>query len=619
MAADEMQVRLTAKDDLTRELKNATKNIAKLEAQLRDLGDATSPEAERDVRRLTAQLDKAYDKSKVLSGAVGKLDEDLDQMGYSAKRAGDKTSGMTRDMDKAQRGSKTFAAGWGKMVGVVAGVTAAISAASGAFRFLGDSINEARAARKAMAQTAAVMRSMGRTEAPKRINKMIDQLEEMSGIDGDTIREMTNVLFTFGNVTENTFEKATALSLDVSTAFGKDLTSSATMVGKALNDPAKGLTALTRIGVQFTDQQTEQIKAMTDAGNIAGAQKIILKELTKQVGGSTKAQADAIDKTKVAWDNMKESIGEVLLSVGTGSGMDIPGMLNEATKWIKKHKEEIVSVLQMIISAVFKLISVFLKWQSIVLKTFGYLFGAMATTLGVLAKLGLVSDDTAAQVRNLADGFGQASEGADKGSKWFDDLSTKFNQAATNGMRLKNRLKELNTALDQLKNKKVRIEIRTTMKDVWAAIDAATDAANGGDTTVGMGTGSLGSAGLAAYHGAYSSALGGHSILSGVRGSNLGSVHSDHRYGRAMDVRGPRLGAYAQVVRRNGGYAAMHGAGGNRHLHVVPQTRRPAPVASGGNTFHADVVVNNPRADMDIQAAVARGLRDAERQTRERR
>jgi hypothetical protein len=85
-----------------------------------------------------------------------------------------------------------------------------------------------------------------------------------------------------------------------------------------------------------------------------------------------------------------------------------------------------------------------------------------------------------------------------------------------------------------------------------------------------------------------------------------------------MDVRGPRLGAYAQVVRRNGGYAAMHGHGGNRHLHVVPQTRRPAPHTSGGNTFHADVVVNNPAREMDIQSAVARGLRQAARQTKER-
>jgi hypothetical protein len=85
-----------------------------------------------------------------------------------------------------------------------------------------------------------------------------------------------------------------------------------------------------------------------------------------------------------------------------------------------------------------------------------------------------------------------------------------------------------------------------------------------------------------------------------------------------MDIRGPRLGAYAQVVRRSGGYAAMHGTGGNRHLHVVPQTRRPQPQMAGGNTFHADVTVVNPGAEMDIQGAVARGLRQAARQTKER-
>ena len=615
MAADEMQVRLSAKDDLTRELKNATKQIAKLESQLRDLDGATGPEAERDIRRLTTALDKAYDKSKVLSGAVGKLDEDLDQMGYSAKRAGDKTQAMSRDIDGSRRKSKAFAAGWGKMVGVVAGVTAAIGAASGAFQLLGNSINEARSARKAMAQTAAVMKSMGRTEAPKRINKMIDQLSSMSGIDDDALREMTNVLFTFGNVTGETFDKANKLALDLSVAFGKDLQSSAVMVGKALNDPTKGLTALTRVGVSFTKEQQDQVKAMMEVGDLAGAQKIILGELTKQVSGSAEAQADGIGKAQVAWENLQEAVGDVLLSVGTGTGMDLAGMLKEATKWIKRHKEEIVSVLQTIISVVFKLISVFLKWQSIILKTFGYLFGAMATTLGVLANFGLVSQDTADNVKKLADGFGEASEKADQASKWFDNASKSFSTAAGDADRLKDKLAAIGVEVDNLNGKKVK---RLLDNNRVPGVNSQGGVPVGGDTTVAMGTGSLGAAGLAAAHAGYSSALGGHSILSGVRGSNLGSAQSDHLRGRAMDIRGPRLGAYAQVVRRSGGYAAMHGSGANRHLHVVPQTRRPAPQMAGGNTFHADVTVVNPGAEMDIQGAVARGLRQAARQTKER-
>ena len=615
MAADEMQVRLTAKDDLTRELKNATKQIAKLESQLRDLDGATGPEAERDIRRLTTQLDKAYDKSKVLSGAVGKLDEDLDQMGYSAKRAGDKTQAMSRDIDGSRRKSKAFAAGWGKMVGVVAGVTAAIGAASGAFQLLGNSINEARSARKAMAQTAAVMKSMGRTEAPKRINKMIDQLSSMSGIDDDALREMTNVMLTFGNVQGKTFEKANGLALDLSVAFGKDLQSSAVMVGKALNDPTKGLTALTRVGVSFTKEQQDQVKAMMEVGDLAGAQKIILGELTRQVKGSAEAQADGVGKAQVAWGNLQEAIGETLLSVGSGTGMDLAGMLKEATKWIKRHKEEIVSVLQTIISVVFKLISVFLKWQSIILKTFGYLFGAMATTLGVLASFGLVSQDTADSVKKLADGFGVASEKADAASKWFDNASKSFSNAAGDADRLKDKLRAIGIEVDNLNGKKVK---RLLDNNRVPGVNSQGGVPVGGDTTVAMGTGSLGAAGLAAAHAGYSSALGGHSILSGVRGTNLGSAQSDHLRGRAMDIRGPRLGAYAQVVRRSGGYAAMHGTGGNRHLHVVPQTRRPQPQMAGGNTFHADVTVVNPGAEMDIQGAVARGLRQAARQTKER-
>lgn len=615
MAADEMQVHLTARNDLERELVNTTKRIQKMEAELRDLGDAQSPEAERRVRQLDKALDKAYRSSKTLRGAVDGLDNDLDQMGYSAQRAGDKTQGMTRDMDKAHRGSKTMAAGWGKMVGVVAGVTAAIGALSGAFRFLGDSINEARAARKAMAQTAAVMKSMGRTESPKALNKLTDSLEAASGIDGDNIREMTNVLLTFGNVTGDELTRANKLALDLSVSLDKDLGSAATMVGKALNDPVKGLTALSRVGVQFTQGQQERIKAFAEEGEVAKAQKIILGELAKEFGGSAKAQADGLQKTQVAWGNLKEAIGDVLMSLGRGTdGIDLAKGIRQATKWIKRHKDEIISVLQLIMSAVFKLISVFLKWQSIVLKTFGYLFGAMATTLNVLAKLGLVEQSTADSVRDLADGFGLASEKADKASRWFDNLSTTFHDAAGRGKTLRDRLADIGIEVDRLNQKKVK----NLLRDNQIPGVNSQGGTPVGDTANPMGVGSLGPGGLAAYHAAYSSALGGHSILSGVRGSNLGSVHSDHRYGRAMDVQGPRLGAYAQQVRRSGGYAAMHGTGGNRHLHVVPQTRRPAPVATGGNTFHADVTVVNPAQSMDIQGAVARGLRDAARQTRER-
>lgn len=494
-AGDRLQIVLTAKDEISAELRRTKAEMTSLgrtAASLQSRMEAGEQGLQNEYEQTRRELEQNRLKQLELGRSASRARTEIRQMTTDgtagAKRMDRSMDSLNRSMDKTHRTSKTMAVGWGKVMGAAAAVTAAIGATAGAFRFLGDSINEARDARKAMAQTAAVMRSMGRTEAPKAITKMINRLEELSGIDGDALREMTNVMFTFGNVTGKTFTRANELALDLSVAFGKDLQSSAVMVGKAINDPIKGLTALSRIGVSFTAKQEEQIKAMMGVNDVAGAQKIIMRELTKQVGGSAKAQADGIAKTQVAWGNLKEAIGETLMSVSTGGG-NLADMLKDATKWIKKNKGEIVSVLEKIISVTFKLISVWLKWQSIVLKTFGYLFGAMATTVKVLNAFGLVSDNTVASVQVLADGFGTASEKADRASKWFDATSTSLDRTST-------RTRELATALKSIKDKRVRVDVRTTINDVFAAVDAAVAAANapipglwtGGPVTPGLPT-----------------------------------------------------------------------------------------------------------------------------------
>jgi len=635
---------MSAKGDLERDLKNTIKTVAKLEAQLRAATDGTSGATERDVEKLTRQLDKAYDKSKTLSGAVDNLDRNLDQMGASAQTAGRKADGLSRDLDQAKRKGAGFTAGWGKMIGVVAGVTAAIGAASGAFRFLSDSVNEAREARKAMAQTAAVMKSMGRTEAPKKIEQMVDELSRVSGIDDDELRKMTNVLFTFGNVTDDVFVKANELALDLSVSYGKDLNSAAIMVGKALNDPLKGLTALGRVGVQFTAQQTAQIKEMMAVNDVAGAQAIIVKELTRQVGGSAAAQADGIAKAQVAWGNLKEAIGETLMSVGTG-GTDIVGMLEKMTKWIQDNQESIVSALQKIISVTFKVISVWfkmasvwLKIESVIINGVGYIVGAIAKLLEVMAftargmaAIGLISDNTAAAftgaadtandvangLRGVGNRAGEASKKANEASTMFDRMSRGLNASSQKAQKFRDKLSNVGIEIDKLNRK----DLKKLQNLLDAGLPGVTS--QGGvpmDTRSPWGAGpSLGQTGLAAAHAGYAASLGGHQITSGVRAWNLGSARSDHLRGRAMDVRGPRLGSYANAVRASGGYAAFHGQGGSRHLHVVPNTNRPTPTASGGDTLHAEVHFHggSPRP-FDVRSAVASGLREAERSRRER-
>jgi hypothetical protein len=86
--------------------------------------------------------------------------------------------------------------------------------------------------------------------------------------------------------------------------------STSKQLGKALNDPIKGITALNKSGVTFTEEQKKRIKNYVEEGDLLSAQKIILGEVNDQVGGSAEAQGSNLDKLKVQWGNIEEAIGK---------------------------------------------------------------------------------------------------------------------------------------------------------------------------------------------------------------------------------------------------------------------------------------------------------------------
>lgn len=190
--------------------------------------------------------------------------------------------------------------------------------------FLTSSIDEAVQFENAFAQTEAVIASTGMA-AGKTAQDMVDLADALSAANGqslfsdDAILGAQNVLATFTSISGPVFDDATSAILDISQALGQDLKSSTIQVGKALNDPINGITALSRVGVSFTEQQKEQIKTLQEAGDIAGAQAIILGELNKEFGGSAAAAVDTYaGQMKVLseqFNNVKQSVGEALLPI----------------------------------------------------------------------------------------------------------------------------------------------------------------------------------------------------------------------------------------------------------------------------------------------------------------
>ena len=140
-------------------------------------------------------------------------------------------------------------------------------------------------------QTEAVLKSTGNAAGltAADIRALAEEYENLSTIDDKVIQGAANVLLTFPAIRKEAFEPTLAAALDLSVALGTDLQGAVIQVGKALQDPVRGLTALRRVGVAFSEQQEDRIKLLVEEGELYEAQKMILAELAKEFGGSAGA------------------------------------------------------------------------------------------------------------------------------------------------------------------------------------------------------------------------------------------------------------------------------------------------------------------------------------------
>ena len=201
---------------------------------------------------------------------------------------------------------------------------------------------------KVAAQTAAVLKSTGGAAnvTAKDVDTLSMSLSKMSGVDDEAIASSENLLLTFRNVRNEVgkgnaiFDQATKVILDTSVAMGTDLQSATLQVGKALQDPIRGLTALRRIGVSFTEAQEKQIAALVESGDTMKAQKIILAELNKEFGGSAKAAGETLpgqlNKLKNSFDETAGTLVEALLPALES----VLGKLTVFAEWAQKNPKQ---------------------------------------------------------------------------------------------------------------------------------------------------------------------------------------------------------------------------------------------------------------------------------------
>lgn len=259
---------------------------------------------------LRAEVDKA----------VGKLRNASRQSKQSAKDWSD----LNKQFKDQVKQSLDLKRAYGQMTAQVAAGIGVYAAANAAFqamnRFVGESIQAFKEQEQAVAKLEAVLRATGGAAGltSQEMQAFASELQSATTYGDEAIINMQGTLATFKSVSGDTFKDATRLALDLSAAFGQDLQSSAMQVGKALEDPVKGVSALQRIGVSFSESQKQVITDLVETGNKAEAQRLILKELEGQVGGVASAMANTATGAMQQYQNVlgdtKEEIGRFIVN-----------------------------------------------------------------------------------------------------------------------------------------------------------------------------------------------------------------------------------------------------------------------------------------------------------------
>lgn len=296
--------------------------------------------------------------------------------------------GEFKKLTQATKGAETQLT---RMNKVASSVSSKMSKALGAIglslsvyaigNFTKEAIAAGEEAKVAQERLTEITKSMGifgdeTDKTVSRLSRFADKTEVLTAVSAETTKQVQATLMTFSelgktaNVVGGNFDRTTKAALDLAAAGFGTATTNAVQLGKALQDPVKGLTALARSGVTFTKEQKainkalveggfanalvamgyadttkaimdqvkayekegktvqDLVKSYTDeftpaqlelfkkyeeGGNIVEAQANVLKAIEEQVGGTAEATVTATARMQVAFGQVQEAIGLALL------------------------------------------------------------------------------------------------------------------------------------------------------------------------------------------------------------------------------------------------------------------------------------------------------------------
>tara|TARA_B110000879_G_scaffold103489_1_gene139691 strand:- start:7104 stop:9404 length:2301 start_codon:yes stop_codon:yes gene_type:complete len=305
----------------TAELKKANTELKKLAQEsgktAKSVNDGT-----RAKKRSGDETKKLTEKERLLAESLKKTGKETnktttatDKMVVSLKRASNAAAVMTGPLGGVSGRLSFLATGLDKFTlkGIAAGVGLAALAT-----IIKNSIGAFAAYETQMFKLEAMTKATGFTAGftASELDSMAIAVGRDTLASADGIRDLQGVLLTFQSISGDVFKRAIAASVDLSAVMGQTAASAGKTLAKALEDPINNLSALTRAGVLFTEQEKEKIVALKDANKVYEAQALILDKIEKKMKGAGTGGGVA-----AAIDTLGENIAYASIQLAKVSGV----------------------------------------------------------------------------------------------------------------------------------------------------------------------------------------------------------------------------------------------------------------------------------------------------------
>lgn len=194
----------------------------------------------------------------------------------------------------------------------------------------------ARESAAAEGQLQAALNASGQASAAysAQLENLATQLENTTNFTDEAVMGAQSILVGFRNIGQVT-PQIIATVADMGQQMG-NLDAAAKLAGRALNEPLKAGEILRRSGILLAQQQRDQIAAMVEVGNMAGAQGIVLDALNQKYAGQAEAARQAAGGAQewaVATGRLQEEFGKLLLTIGdSGVGGAAVGLVDTLTE-----------------------------------------------------------------------------------------------------------------------------------------------------------------------------------------------------------------------------------------------------------------------------------------------